>query len=351
MEQHIEPAAAACSRQSCDGCEIEGDLICVATPLDLADFGILFVNWIIPFLAGMIAGQFWIGLAVWFGLAVLFFGYVEAFVLCRHCPAYAEEGFTLRCHANWGLPKIPRFDPRPMNRLEGATFLGYGAVLFTALIEAITDGTVLPFVGLSATNGLWLGALLVVPALGLLAVSWFTRRFAPEAQGHGVPEVMTAVARHDGVIRPRVALVKILASGVCIGTGGSAGREGPIVQIGSAAASWLGQLLKMPPRQLRTMVGCGSAAGIAATFNAPIAGALFAVEIIPPLMTACVISTLVTAAFTGDSIYTQKLRRRGVNLAKDEDPNILKSLFVRDIVDRQPEVVPASASFSRVMAR
>jgi len=130
MEQYAAPTAAACSRQSCDDCEIHGDLICVATPLDLADFGILFVNWLIPFLAGMIAGAFWIGLAVWAGLVALFFGYVEAFVLCRHCPAYAEEGSTLRCHANWGLPKFPRFDPRPLNRIEGATFLGYGAVLF-----------------------------------------------------------------------------------------------------------------------------------------------------------------------------------------------------------------------------
>jgi CIC family chloride channel protein len=401
----------------------------------------------------------------------------------------------------------------------------------------------------------------MIPALGGLIVGPIVYFLVREAKGPGIPEVMEAVALRGGVIRRRVIGLKTLASAITIGSGGSVGREGPIVQIGSAVASWFGQLLKAPPRQLRTMVGCGSAAGIAATFNAPIAGALFAVEIvigdfavaqfspivissvvatvvsrlflgnqpafevpaynlvspleliayavvgvaaglvalafirsvakaedlfeaipipdylkaglgglcvgmigislpqvfgvgyetidealtghlpifalgmllvaklaatsitigsggsggifapslflgattggllggvihqmfpeatgtsgayalvamgalvaasthapitaiimifemtqaiaiIPPLMTACVISTLVTTYFARDSIYTQKLRRRGVNLAKDEDPNVLKGLFVRDIVDRDPEVVAASASFTTVM--
>lgn len=130
MERPNVKTAAACSRESCRGCEIEGQLICVATLKDVVDFGILFVNWFIPFLAGMIIGEFWIGLAVWFGLSVLFFGYIEAFLFCRHCPAYAEKGFTLRCHANWGMPKIPKFDPRPVSRVGGWLFLLYAAVLF-----------------------------------------------------------------------------------------------------------------------------------------------------------------------------------------------------------------------------
>ena len=113
---------------------------------------------------------------------------------------------------------------------------GYGAVLFTLLIDLVTASTVARFV---VADGQWQTkvALCFVPAAGLLFVSWFTRRFAPEAQGHGVPEVITAVARKNGVIRPRVAFVKIFASGLCIGTGGSIGREGPIVQIGSALGS------------------------------------------------------------------------------------------------------------------
>lgn len=122
--------------------------------------------------------------------------------------------------------------------------------------------------------------LIAIPAFGLLVVSWFTRRFAPEAQGHGVPEVITAVARHDGIVRPQVALVKILASGFCIGTGGSIGREGPIVQIGSALGSTAGQWFKLSPRNIKVLVAAGAAAGISATFNAPLAGVMFASEII-----------------------------------------------------------------------
>lgn len=94
------------------------------------DFGVLVIGWAIPFLAGMLIGGFWVGLVVWIGLAMLFFGYVEALVLCRHCPHYAEKGPWLKCHANWGLPKFPRFNPRPMNRAERVIWLAYVAVLF-----------------------------------------------------------------------------------------------------------------------------------------------------------------------------------------------------------------------------
>ena len=119
-----------------------------------------------------------------------------------------------------------------------------------------------------------------IPSLGGLLVGLITYYFAREAKGHGVPEVMESVVLHGGIIRPRVVIAKMLASGICIGSGGSVGREGPIVQIGSSLGSTLGQWLKIDERRLRTLVGCGAAAGIAATFNAPVAGALFAVEII-----------------------------------------------------------------------
>ena len=104
--------------------------------------------------------------------------------------------------------------------------------------------------------------------------------FAREARGHGVPEVMYAVAERGGRIRPRVAGVKALASAVCIGGGGSVGREGPIVQIGSALGSTLGQWVRLPESRLRLLVACGAAGGIAATFNAPVAGVFFALELI-----------------------------------------------------------------------
>ena len=157
---------------------------------------------------------------------------------------------------------------------------GYGAVLFSELIKFVGHWTVDPVVQTGLNTPAAIMALVAVPALGLLAVSWFTRRFAPEAQGHGVPEVITAIARHDGVIRPRVSIVKILASGVCIGTGGSIGREGPIVQIGSALGSVAGQTFRLSSRNIKVLVAAGAAAGISATFNAPLAGVIFASEII-----------------------------------------------------------------------
>src|SRR5579871_838358 len=104
--------------------------------------------------------------------------------------------------------------------------------------------------------------------------------FASEARGHGVPEVMLAVAERGGRIRPRVAVIKSLASALCIGSGGSVGREGPIVQIGSALGSTLGQIVRVSESRMRLLVACGAAGGISATFNAPIAGVFFGLELI-----------------------------------------------------------------------
>jgi CIC family chloride channel protein len=137
--------------------------------------------------------------------------------------------------------------------------------------------------------------IVLVPAVGGLLVGLITHYFAKEAKGHGVPEVMEAVILRGGRIRARVVLAKLVASGLCIGTGGSVGREGPIVQIGSALGSAIGQLMHLGERRLRTLVGCGAAAGIAVTFNAPIAGVLFAAEVIlgdfaPTQLTPIVIS-------------------------------------------------------------
>ncbi len=128
----------------------------------------------------------------------------------------------------------------------------------------------------------WLGTwfLLLVPVLGGLIYGPIIDRFAKEARGHGVPEVMLAVAENGGRIRPQVTLVKAFASALCIGTGGSVGREGPIVQVGSAFASALGQWVRMSETRLRILVACGAAAGISATFNAPITGVFFGFELI-----------------------------------------------------------------------
>ncbi len=148
-----------------------------------------------------------------------------------------------------------------------------------------------------------------VPVIGGLMVGPLVYFFAREAKGHGVPEVMEAVALKGGVIRKRVVVVKSLASAICISTGGSVGREGPIVQIGSAIGSVLGQFMKVSGDRMRTLVGCGAAAGIAATFNAPIAGSMFALEVVlgdfglatfSPIVISSVVATAISRAFLGD---------------------------------------------------
>lgn len=150
---------------------------------------------------------------------------------------------------------------------------------------------------------------LLVPAIGTVAVAVFVNRFAKEAKGHGVPEVMNAVATQNGFIRMRVVLVKAFASAMSIGTGAAVGREGPIVQIGSAFGSTIGQIFQVSQRRMNTFIGCGAAAGIAATFNAPIAGAIFASEVIlgdfsiiaiGPIIISAVFGTVISRSIYGD---------------------------------------------------
>lgn len=144
--------------------------------------------------------------------------------------------------------------------------------------------------------------LLVAPALGMVLVSWMVRKWAPEAQGHGVPEVQYAVRMLGGRIRARVAAVKAVASALSIGSGGSVGREGPIVQIGSSLGSTIAQGVGLGPPQVRIMVAAGAAAAIAATFNAPIAGVMFAMEVILGSFAARSFGLVVIASVTATAI-------------------------------------------------
>ncbi len=188
---------------------------------------------------------------------------------------------------------------------------GFGAIGFRFLInflQTLAYGSAGELLGVVTTIPwhikIW------IPALGGVIVGPLVYFLAREAKGHGVPEVMEAVALRSGIIRKRVVLVKTLASAVSISTGGSVGREGPIVQIGSAIGSSLGQILNVSADRMRTLVGCGAAAGIAATFNAPIAGSMFALEIIlgdfglatfSPIVISSVVSTAVSRAYLGDT--------------------------------------------------
>jgi CIC family chloride channel protein len=187
---------------------------------------------------------------------------------------------------------------------------GFGAVGFRTLISFIQtiaiggDSNILELV-----SALPWYQKVSLPAIGGLIVGPLVYFFGKETKGHGVPEVMEAVALRGGRIRSRVMILKAFVSAVTIATGGSVGREGPIVQIGSSLGSSLGQWLRVGQERLKVLVACGAAAGIAATFNAPIAGVMFTVEIIlgnyaittlVPLIMSSVMATIVGRWYFGD---------------------------------------------------
>jgi CIC family chloride channel protein len=177
---------------------------------------------------------------------------------------------------------------------------GLGAVLFIRLIALLQN---LFFVqGAAALGFLGPGLLILIPAVGGLLAGPIISFFAKEAKGHGVPEVMQAIALRGGRIRPRVVVAKIAASALCIGSGGSVGREGPIVQVGAALGSTVGQWLQFSETRIRNLVACGAAAGIAATFNAPIAGVVFAMEIILGELRIGDLGNVVISAVTASTI-------------------------------------------------
>lgn len=186
---------------------------------------------------------------------------------------------------------------------------GLACVAFKAMIQFFQDQFWrAPDIISAVSSQPWYSTLLI-PALGGLIISPIIYYGAREAKGHGVPEIMESLIFRGGQIRNRVVAIKALASSICIGSGGSVGREGPIVQISSSLASSLGKLFRIRERGMRTLVAAGAAAGIGGTFNAPIAGALFAVEILlgefgvfsfSPIIIASVISTLTSRMITGD---------------------------------------------------
>jgi CIC family chloride channel protein len=188
---------------------------------------------------------------------------------------------------------------------------GMGAVVFRGMIAVVHNLFFLGKLSVSydanshTLSSPWGPFVILVPVAGALGVAFLVKNFAPEAKGHGVPEVMDAIYYNKGIIRPVVAVIKSLASALSIGTGGSVGREGPIIQIGSAFGSTVGQLLRLPPWQRITLIAAGAGGGIAATFNTPIGGVLFAMEIV---MHEVSVRTLVPVAIsTATATYTGRV--------------------------------------------
>ncbi len=183
--------------------------------------------------------------------------------------------------------------------------VGLGAAALVLLIEAIADLTS----DLRIHDGsVWI--LLTVP-VGFLLAWWLARSFAPEIAGDGVPEAATALAVTGGHIRNRVFPLKIIATALTVGSGGSAGREGPIVHIGGSVGSVISRWFRLGEDQVRSLVAAGAGAGVGAAFNAPIAGMLFALEVIlgsfaTRHMSATVIAS-VTAAVTSRTLVGEEL--------------------------------------------
>lgn len=215
------------------------------------------------------------------------------------------------------IPTISSLRSRRLGLLGLSLVIGLGAGLGAVVFRYMIKYGTYAFTGFADYAGRghvadpdfpWLGRwfVLVAPVVAGLLYGPLVYRFAKEARGHGVPEVMVAVARNGGRIRPQVAVVKSIASALCIAGGGSVGREGPIVQIGSALGSSLAQAFRLDERRIKLLVACGAAGGIAATFNAPLAGVFFGMEIIlrgfETEAFGMVVVSSVTASVVGRSI-------------------------------------------------
>jgi CIC family chloride channel protein len=167
---------------------------------------------------------------------------------------------------------------------------GLGAILFNFLLHRGTEFFMKDLPNLLIPRRLngssfwgipiqrWM--MLWIPALGGFLSGILVFRFAPEAEGHGTDAMIDSFHRKKGIIRKRVPVIKTIASVITIGSGGSAGKEGPIAQIGSGFASWLSSLLRMSERDRRIMLLAGAAGGIGAIFKAPMGAALFVTEVL-----------------------------------------------------------------------
>ena len=185
-----------------------------------------------------------------------------------------------------------------------------GAIAFALTLEHLEHYTEHLQGVLQGEDGTRLWLMPLIPMAGALVTGLLVYFFAREAAGHGVPQVLDAIVRRGGVLKKRIGFVKILSSISTVGTGGSAGAEGPIVQAGAVIGSSMAQKLRVDRKHINTLVGCGAAAGISSIFNAPIAGVFFALEILlrdfslktfMPIVIASVFATAMTQVILGDN--------------------------------------------------
>ncbi|HWE25262.1 MAG TPA: chloride channel protein [Myxococcales bacterium] len=212
-------------------------------------------------------------------------------------------------------PSMPRFELHRVRPVALAGALGLALYYPLVFLHAFNGTFHQPGGGLFAIAvhaPLWVRVL--APACGALAAGLLVRYVSPESGGHGVVEVIEAIHVRGRELRGRIAVWKSLAAGLVIGSGGSAGKEGPVVHLGGAVAASLGRFLALPRREAAVLLACGAGAGIAASFQAPLAGAMFALEIVladfsvsrfAPIVLACVTATTTSRALLGGSAELQ----------------------------------------------
>src|SRR4051794_24894147 len=213
-----------------------------------------------------------------------------------------------------GRRRLPLFEVQRIRSVALAAALGL-AVYYPLLFLRTFNGTFHETSGglyemlLHTPRWVWV----LAPALGALLAALIVR-LSPESGGHGVVEVIEAVHKRATPIKGRVAVWKSLAAGLVIGSGGSAGREGPVVHLGGAVASSLSRFLALPRSDTSLLLAAGAGAGIAASFQAPLAGSLFALEIVlsdfdvrtfAPVVIACVTATATSRALLGGGTELQ----------------------------------------------
>ncbi len=174
--------------------------------------------------------------------------------------------------------------------------VGLGTAAFLYLIKFFSD------ILLNYPTSIYAPLIILMPAAGGLIVGVITYKISPESEGHGVSEVLESMALHGGRIRARVPLIKMITSAITIGSGGSAGYEGPMVHIGGGTGSTIGRLLKMDEAAVKILVVCGAAAGISAIFNAPLGGVFFGLEIVYGGVEAIALIPVVLSSFVSTAV-------------------------------------------------